>query len=331
MSLTMKQHPFAVSSFYLSCYFVCIVFASATIVLNSLFLTTITFCRNLRSLGMKLLMCLACIDLTQGLLTWPLMAYTLLGHYDQDITSDSLISVLVSISYQFTFATVLTIFLIALEQFTAVVKPFFHQRHIRGKVLIIPALMTMVFSCTLDVTITVTCQQVWPAFANATMAISAVLFFGTIYFYCCIWRVSRKISCEIQRQTQTVGIHSQQQTKAAKTSIIILFTFALCYFPKIIYDILQEMLNVDFLLNEYVGWPIGLLALTKSVLNPLIYYWRLRAVRKGTKRLISKVLFCLRLRSDDVIEVGEFRSSRTSTESRVSATVISNTFSEATF
>ena len=282
ISVTFEIHRFAPRSFYYVLFILSILLAMITLMLNSIFLITAYHQHIYKTLNMKLLMILSCVDSLQGLITWPLVGYVLFENYLNKSPDFFIESVLISICYEFVFATIMVIFLIAFEQFLAILYPYVYQLHMNWKLLFIPSLLITLVVGALDVLCSTVYTSHWDVFTKVAVSLTTIIFILTVYFYCRIWFTSYSIRRKIKQQNLNLGIHIKRQTKAAKTSAIILITFALCYIPKISYDILHV-----YPVCPYLGWVIAMLALFKSVLNPLIYYWRLAVVRKATKKVFS--------------------------------------------
>ena len=115
--------------FYVFQTALCVTATVLTVLLNTIFLSTMYYKRKLRTLSNKLFILLAVTDLLQGLTVWPLAAATV---YNLHIVNQVcwLLALVSSLGYILAFMSVTAIFLISLEQFTAIHFPFFHAQSI---------------------------------------------------------------------------------------------------------------------------------------------------------------------------------------------------------
>ena len=122
---------------------------------------------------------------------------------------------------------------------------------------------------------------------SAVNLILFTLFLGTVYFYIKVWCVSRLIQRDISSKNKEEGERIKKESKAAKTSSLVLLNCVVCYTLKLIFQI--------WYLFESPTWAIyselvsGMIAMTKSTWNPIIYYFRLKAVRKSMQQSIRSI------------------------------------------
>ena len=276
--------------FHLSMSIISIIFSALTVFLNMGFLITVLLTRTLKNLRLTILVVLSCIDLAQGLISWPMSAYiSIQGIYGNFHSMIALIYRRVS-GYM-GFASILVIFTITLEQYCAVVHPFFHQRVVSKKRLIWPLLLMNLLICGLGVLLEIATEFFFLIQYLLYVAM-VILVAVVVYLFVHIWSTSKEVQKIIITQNRAEGQRIQREAKAAKTGLAVLIAFVVCYIPRLILFLFETWYTPDkpmeFAAMRYAAWTSGLLALTKCTWNPIIYYWRLRAVRTSSQKLLRK-------------------------------------------
>ncbi|XP_062592409.1 adenosine receptor A3-like [Saccostrea cucullata] len=122
---------------------------------------------------------------------------------------------------------------------------------------------------------------------------AAVCFVAMLFIYTRIFCIVRRVS------TKGTALHKDalHNTKALKTSALIIGTFVVCWLPNLVFQVslLIQLHALDssnrvyetlFRVNRY----LYILVVVNSVCDPIIYAARLRIVQKGYFRLLSR--FC---------------------------------------
>ena len=262
---------------------------------------------------MKLLILLAVADLMQGLLSWPtnllVIYYFHIKPSEAYIPNDIYDSHIIT-GYCLACFAGSAIWIIGFEQYLAVAHPYKHQRIMNTKVTIIPV-----------VTVNITISAVviflhaehydgpYDYFLSAIAALLFLIILSLIFFfYLNVWRISRKVRQQIHSQNREEGARLAKEAKAAKTSFLVVMIFVVCYAPRMAIEI-YTIEGISRPLTMSCVIPVtGMLALTKSLCNPVVYYWRLKQVRESTKLLLKK---CACLQAD--IEVNEQENTESTT------------------
>ena len=178
------------------------------------------------------------------------------------------------------------LFVVGFEQYFAIAHPYTHKRWLNAKLLLIPVLLlSAVLLITGGMIFTMTIY--WNIFVNTIHGILLLSFLTTVYFYIKVWLISKRVQREISSQNREEGLRMKRESKAAKTSCLVLITFAGCYIPITLLHILYYFDNIIAISNQfYWSWVPGMFAMSKSAWNPLIFYWRLKAVQNATKHFI---------------------------------------------
>ena len=275
--------------FYLTLFVIGVFIGVATILLNGTFILTTLLVGKLRSLRIKLLMLLAVADLMQGLFSWStylLNVYYI--HIQGDAPANIHDSHIIS-GYCLACFAISANWVIGFEQYLAIAYPYKHQKIMNAKVTIIPVVAVNV---TLWAVVIFLHSEYYDGpydyFLSAMVALMFLIVLSLIFFfYLNIWRISRKVQQQIQSQNREEGARIAKEAKAAKTSFLVVMIFVVCYAPKIATEIftIEGMTSLTMVCINYV---FGMLALTKSLCNPCVYYWRLKQVRQSTKLLLQK-------------------------------------------
>ena len=271
-----------------------VIFTIASVTANGIFLLTCAAKRNIRDFRMKLLMALSFVDLLQGIFVWGSTLYIFIRDYrdemvirhykDESYKAGETLHIISG--YALTFSSVTMLFVIGFEQYFAILYPYKHQRCVNAKIMLIPVLLlNVVLSMTGGIIFTMTIY--WNMFVNIVHGILLLSFLTTVYFYIKVWQVSKRVQSEITSQNREEGLRIKKESKAAKTSCLVLITFVICYIPMVLLHVLYLFDNIITASNQfYYVWVSGMFAMSKSTWNPLIFYWRLKAVQKATKQFI---------------------------------------------
>ena len=275
--------------YFFGWFVVSVFFMTLTLLFNVLLLLTFCFKLTYRDLRLKLIMLLSCVDLVQGLTTYPIST-AILYKRSQGLTECFMIAENEVLAHCLVFATIVIICVIAAEQYFYIVHPFLHDRYISGKSLCIPSLVISAAIFTVNI-MKPFVNLFWRTiFEGISIGACALIFLLTIFFYLSMWWTWRRVQKQITDQNKEEGLRISQQAKASKTSFLVLLAFVICYMPRISlmgYDI---VVGVTRWIGIYVEWPTALMAFAKSWLNPVIYFWRLAVVRSTIKKTLDGIL-----------------------------------------
>ena len=273
--------------FYIFQTALCVTATVLTVLLNTIFLSTMCYKRKLRTLSNKLFILLAVTDLLQGLTVWPLAAATA---YNLHIVNQVcwLLALVSSLGYILAFMSVTAIFLISLEQFTAIHFPFFHAQNMTIKRIVIPFTIVHVLFSAANLLTTFKYEKEWMIYKSAVTALGLLL----ILIMCCvlypkIMHTATKVARKISQTSVQQGRQINNRTQVAKTGLIILVTLIVCFVPTLVYNIYEYVYNGTTDTKTYVKLPMELVSLLNSVFDPCVYYWRLRSVRSATMEMFS--------------------------------------------
>ena len=262
---------------------VTVVFTVTTILANGLFLIININRRHIRDMRIKLLMALSVVDFLQGLLSWPSTTYIFIQAYQEEFVEAGEKLNIIS-GYTLSFSSGTMLFVIALEQYFAVLHPYRHQMLFRAKKVLAPALIFNIILLVIGAVLYTKAIDWWNIFVISVQCILFVSFFVTAYFYIRVWLVSRRIQRDISNYDREEGLRIKKESKAAKTSCLVLLTFLFCYAPITIIHLSDRKMLIPLFFRV---WVPGMIAMSKSTWNPMIYFWRLKTVRVATRHFIT--------------------------------------------
>ena len=188
----------------------------------------------------------------------------------------------------------IVILTITLEQYIAVCYPFFHQKNVTYYKLIVP--MAAAWSC-----IVVTCvvcwqrSKLWVYFQSISGFVIFVTYSSVVYCYTRMFL----IACHTRRRITASSISSSgavvhpsrrreiSNKKAIVTSFTIILAFTVSYLPFGVFHIKKFISGINAFERTVAYEWMQLVTVYSSVVNPLVYYWRLRAVRNEVMKIFN--------------------------------------------
>lgn len=298
------NHNFYLFYAALACYgLLCILISLANVVV--IYVITM-FKTEFNDPVYSLYICTAFTDLFLGIIGIPLWIATSVMAY-QKIKSCILYEILVFLGFTSGYASYLFVFLLAVDRYIAICKPFFYIRKIKSSMYIYRIAAVVVF--VISVTITFISRTTKKILFTTVVEIlkTAFVFLSSCFIYIIIYHKVCKMNTDLQKRlgAKYSDPKLKNEQKLALSTFLLLFFLYLCYLPHTIKTVLEviDVLHGD---NIYtVGLWTFLLMLSKSFLNPLLYCMPLKTFRKK----IWMVLQCSRGRK--VAEVPKVDSEST--------------------
>ena len=125
---------------------------------------------------------------------------------------------------------------------------------------------------------------------------------------------------------RTEALQIKQRARATRTSLLILIAFISCYFPLMLPSIYQALGSNSVFLNTYIQITAEAIAVSNSMFDPLVYFWRLRAVRGAAKTLVCS---CMEYEKAKKLSISD-RERTISQTSSVSKTSVASRISNQT-
>ena len=276
-------------SFHLCMALVRAFIALLTITLNGIFLATILKEKRLtRRIPYKLMIMLSSIDFLQGLTSWPISIYLHINWY-QGSEDCVWAKILNSVAYGLAFATVTVIFVIALDQYLAVVHPYFYIGNITASRLISPIILWNLLLYAVNLTGRFKFLKVWKYYKLLVHIQLLVVVIVNLYFYLQTMRHARVAIQRIKTTNKSEGKKLQGRARAARSTLIVLCATIVCYTPMIVFGICEKVGYItrnDTFSKTYIRLPLEMLVMVSSVTDPVVYYFRIEHLRIATRNFL---------------------------------------------
>ena len=243
----------------------------------------------------KLFLSLAVSDLAVGLFAQLMLGIIIAvmlnkavdGNYNFDFLCPNIVTVCYFTIYLLTCASFLAIVSIAVDRFLAVFLHLRYQELVTSKRVMIALVSLWLMS------IVAACMYISLPDQN-NMLVVTIEFFGlfvTTVGYIRIYKIVRYHQNQIHNQYQQQSNQAMRILREQRSTINALFVymvFVACFLPNLCCVIL---LRTDYLKLSYLVANHGsaFLVLLNSSLNPIVYCWRYREIRKIVKAFITKL------------------------------------------
>lgn len=253
---------------------------------NLLVVCTILKTANLRrTISNLFILGLAISDLGIGIVLQPayitVQVYELIDHFEHYCIA---YRVLHHVAWIFACASQLTLAALIIDRFMIVHFHLRHQQLVTTRRVVIVLLLIWAYSFAASIL----------AFFNPNfLIVNSILFLLTnlieMFFIIKIFRCVRRHSLMIQAQQQSIpGKMSAAQMRKSVNPMYYMFgAFILCFFPFYVTTFMQGLMgnSTDVMISLKVTDITGLV---NSLLNPLIYYWRITELRAASYNLLRK-------------------------------------------
>lgn len=249
------------------------------VILNSLFLFIMQRSKNRLLLSDKLLMMLAVTDLLSGVITLPLFAYTVYYYTQQKLTCKVADFNRIA-GYTLSSMSVMSITFIVMDVYIAVLHPFFYQRHVQSNKTIVLLLGTwmfwLLFCIIAEWTLT------WKIFTTCAGVVIVIMLICLTFWVIKLHIIIRKISCKNQLEKNPMV----KVSKSLKMAVTVLGMYSFCYLPIAALNVRNGIKKNSSTVRTYALLWCQFIALSNSFWNTLVYYFRLRKVRRELIRLL---------------------------------------------
>lgn len=278
---------------YLVGYFCCVAIAVSAVILNGLFLIALVKRRSLYTPSNALLACLCCSDLLLCVVALPIWTTSILSYFMPfySLLNLTWLKLLENLVEAFANLSIQFIAMVNLDRYAAILHPFVYIKHATCKLWII------ISSCTSAILLFVTIAA---HFIDEVFGSNAV-FVISIIFYCsiaiivsfCNWKICKVILKQKQSIASVGGQCDGQQRryqyeiKRYSLVLILVLMLILCKIPYLSFFLYKRFDN-----RRHVAW-IGTLhfcsdlsMVLNSLLNPLLYYFRISMFRSAMKEVL---------------------------------------------
>ena len=276
--------------FYL-CFLVIRMFvAFFTISFNVIFFVTIVSDKQLqKTIFQNLIMILSLIDLLQGLICWPVTIYINVCWYYIISYSCFWSHIMYSIGYGFGFATVTIIVVLSLDQYLAVVHPYFYAGKVTLGRLCLPLVPLHLALYAFNIAGRFQYHTIWPVYRFCIAAIILILLLVLAYSHIQTMRHASLAIRKINQTNREEGQRVRSRARAAKSTMIVLVASVLCYLPLVCYSTYEMIGKETAFSRTYLKFSADFLAMSSSAVDPVVFYCRLKTVRTATRRMLQSM------------------------------------------
>ncbi|XP_066920123.1 melanocortin receptor 5-like [Clytia hemisphaerica] len=259
---------------------------TATILLNGLVVIAMVTSKQYRKLpSHALLLVLAVCDLLIGVISLP--PYDVHMWLVSNGNLNCQLSKFVKLSgYSMSSLTVLTIAVISVELYLAIVRPFLYEHVYNRKYYLVLLVSVWCLFLASHMVFLYIFPEDWRLFKRYIAPVILIsVFMVIIMFHSLIYSELKRL----KRQTTTnptfrSGQRAHKKAFLMTTSIIVVF--AMCYLPIAIVMLYEHIKTTSTKIETFVLPWCEFIALSNPILDPMIYCFRLRFIRRRIKQLL---------------------------------------------
>ena len=237
-----------------------------------------------------LLLNLAVTDVGVGLIVQPIYSSLLVRWLQQNIEDCNFRDVFVTILTTFCLTSFLGVVAVSADRFLAI------HLHLRYQELVTPKrVVAVVISIwLLGVICPVVVLCLMPDMSSLLTLFGFVGLFLTTTVYIRIYFTARRHKNQIQAlQVQDLGENNEMASfaslvKSAVGIFYVYLVFLICYMPLLICSVVSEINGPSVALKSWIIFSVTFLFLGSS-LNPVIYCWKMRHIRRGIMDILQNM------------------------------------------
>lgn len=269
----------------------CIFFGIITITVNTVFLISMKLEPSLHTSAMKILMVLASVDIFQGFTSWPMYGIYLMKMTRGDLDC-MLNKVMLVFGFGLGFANVSSIFVIVLSQYLSIIYPMQFRAGVSIMMLIAPLFIinaVSILSGIISLFVYDYFQYQKLALGVITVGLLLLMCFFYVHITITVGQSRQRVVAEHTSNNIKRNLVARKQSiKLAKTALVILCSFLLCYAPLIILVVIVGVPSTFPTL--YAEIFSNIIALCNSFMDYFVYHWRIKGVRQAVKKSLGKLL-----------------------------------------
>ena len=262
------------------------VFSIATCIGNSIILHVIRKTQELHSPSFVLLFCLAASDLLVGLICQPSFVGLKIAELGNDSSAYCSLQIIQTISSWTTSgASLLTLSAVSIDRLLAV------TLHLRYNAIVTVPLVFKTVVCLWVFTIIVVLQQFWITKLNwlvFPLVITLLTLLVTTLTTLKIFQIVRRHQRQITQQQQSVQSNTINVLKCKKSAVTVLYVYGLfliSYLPVFVSMLIAQTLTELTIPMRIAFNYVATLVFMNSLLNPVVYCWRIREIRRAVKNV----------------------------------------------
>ncbi|KAJ7388275.1 hypothetical protein OS493_038828 [Desmophyllum pertusum] len=260
------------------------VFSLITCMGNSVILHVIWKTRELHSPSFVLLFCLAASDLLVGLICQPFVVAYKVAELGNDFSVYCPLRMIQSLSSWTTSGvSLLTLSAVSIDRLLAL------TLHLRYNVVVTVPRVIQTIVCVWMFAITAVTLRFWIRnWLIFPVVITLLTFLVTTLSTLKIFQIVRRHQRQIRQQEQSVQINTVNVLKCRKSAVTVLYVYGL-------FLIVYLPFCATMLVNSFTGYTkrvkiaydyAATVVFINSFLNPLVYCWRIREIRRAVKRTL---------------------------------------------
>ena len=269
-----------------------LLFSMPVVILNALFITAFAKKRPLHTPSNSVLVCLSCSDLLIGILSFILGAIDILRIIYKSIDTWAVYNVLFYRFLAFTGVSSLFMTLLNVDRFAAICYPYQYVQYATAKFYVV-----IYISACLIFTLLMCASFLFnPAYRQA-YAVSAFFFVIStcaLTLTLCNWKICivirrhrREIGSVARNSSESFRNGPQLETKRHRIVVLLVVVFVFCNLPHIISRVILVVLNMQYKMElEIFAIVSDILLLLNSLINPIVYCYRIQAFRSATKEVL---------------------------------------------
>ena len=277
--------------FYLCSLVTRLLITITTIIFNFVFVAALLTDKHLKNnISKKLMMILSVIDLLQGFLCWPMAIYLNTGWLYLE-RNCFLSKILYSLGYILSFATITVIFLIALDQYLAIVHPYFYIGQVTLRRLVVPWVPIHLALCVFNLIGRFTSLKMWHLYRYVIAVMMFVIMVVLAYVHLGTMKQASMATKKISETNKEEGKKIRIRARAARSTLIVFLATILCYLPLITYNAYESLHKRTSFNKTFLKLPAEVITLSSSMIDPIVYFCRLRSLRNAAKKML-RPLWC---------------------------------------
>ena len=265
--------------------------SSFAILFNGLFMVALVKKKSLHTPSNAVLGCLCCNDLLIGIISMPLwILNTSIDFKSLDHNAAGHFVIISKIFYVSTGLSSLFMMLVNLDRYAAICQPFKYLQNATAKLYAVISICTFVIFVLL-MSITLVIDRVYDVYSAIFILITMLLLI-TLSLIFCNWKIiivilrHRRSIASVERQSVTQHSEFQRETKRYHIVVLLIIFYVLLNLPSrvsLILFVVHKTRFTDLLLIFYM--VSNVLLLLNSVINPLVYCFRIRVFRSAVRDL----------------------------------------------
>ena len=195
---------------------------------------------------------------------------------------------MVALGFSLGFMTIMCIFTIVISQYLCVVQPIKYRNGFRLIYLITGSLLVTFMNfilCVLSVFVYSNFGLQKLVMGTAFMTLLGIMVFCFVHMPIAVRKSRQKVSV-VSEEVILINRTRVRNIKLAKTAFFILFGFLVCYGPLVGFVLVNREISY---FSVYVEIPLNIIAMSNSVVDFFVYYWRVGAVRNAIRNVFQPI------------------------------------------